>query len=106
MTVRRSDDRQYVLSTSASATGSDIQIPGGQYMFLASGTISGATISLQIKLPDGTYSDVKLLDGNTLINSTTLPFAATSVDLPGGVVRMALSGGTPSGINSYLIGLG
>lgn len=106
MTVRRSDDRLYTLASAASATGSDVQIPGGEYMFLASGTISGATISLQIKLPDGSYSDVKSLNGNTLINSTTLPVAISAVDLPAGVIRMALSGGTPTGINAYLVGCG
>jgi hypothetical protein len=106
MTVRRSDDRQYVLASNATATGADIQIPGGEYMFLANGTIGGSTISLQIKLPDNSYADVKSLNGNAVISSTTLPFAATYMDLPAGVVRVALAGGTPSAINAWLVGVG
>lgn len=106
MTVRRSDDRQYVLASNATATGSDIQIPGGEYMFLANGTIGGSTISLQIKLPDNSYADVKSLNGNAVISSTILPFAATYMDLPAGVVRVALTGGTPSAINAWLVGVG
>lgn len=106
MTVRRSDDRQYVLVSAASATGADVAIPGGEYTFMASGTIGGSTISLQIKLPDGSYTDIKSLNGNTLVNSTTLPFAAASVDLPACNVRAALTGGTPSNVSAWLVGCG
>lgn len=106
MTVRRSDDNQYSLASAASATGSDVQIKGGQYMFMVSGTVGGSTISLQIKLPDGSYSDVKSLNGNVLISTTALPYAVSAVDLPAGVARVAMSGGTPSNVNAYLVGLG
>ena len=106
MTVRRSDDRQYVLATAATATGSDVALPGGEYVFMASGTIGGSTLSLQIKLPDGSYADVKSLNGNTLVNTTSLPFAATALDLPACNVRVALTGGTPSNISAWLVGCG
>lgn len=106
MTVRRSDDTAYTLASAGSATGSDVQIKGGEYMFMVSGTVGGSTISLQVKLPDGSYCDVKSLNGNTLISTTSLPFAVSAVDLPAGIARVAMSGGTPSNVNAYLVGLG
>jgi predicted AlkP superfamily phosphohydrolase/phosphomutase len=106
MTVRRADDTQYILAQAASTTGSDVIIKGGEYAFMVNGTIGGATISLQVKMPDGTYATVHSLNGNVDVSTTSLPYAAASVDLPAGSVRMGVSGGSPSNLNAYLVGLG
>lgn len=47
-----------VLLSNASATGSDVFISGGMYVFMAEATFGGGTVKLQIKLPQGTYADV------------------------------------------------
>ena len=105
MTVRRSDDRQYVLASNASATGSAVAIPGGEYHFLVDGTPAGATVSLQIQIPTGTWTDVQVFTGS-VVKFTTLPANQSGIDLPACNVRMASTGGTPSGLNAYLVGLG
>lgn len=107
MTVRRADDNSYALASNVSATGDPVVIKGGQYMFMARGTVGGATISLQVLLPDGsTWSGVTSLNSNTAISTTALPYAASPIELPAGQVRMAVTGGSPSGLYGYLIGLG
>jgi hypothetical protein len=40
------------------------------------------------------------------VKSATLPFSQTGIELPAGNVRMAATGGAPSGLNASLIGLG
>lgn len=105
MTTRRADDRQYTLASNLSATGTAVAIPGGEYMFLAEGTVAGATISLQVQSPNGTWADVQVFTGS-VVKFTTLPGTQTGVDLPACNVRMAATGGTPSALYSYLIGLG
>lgn len=111
MTIRRADDSAYTLATNASSTatgvnsGNGVAIKGGEYMFTAEGTVSGSTISLQFQTPNGSWSDVLIFAGSA-VKSTTLPFAQTQIDLPAGLVRMAATGGTPTGLYSYLVGLG
>lgn len=104
MPIRRADDTAYTLATNVSATGSAVAIKGGQYIFMVEGTAGGTTASLQIKTPNGTWSNVYAID--TLVASSTLPYVDTMIDLPAGDVRVALTGGTPSAIFAYLIGLG
>lgn len=111
MTVRRADDNTYTLATNASSTatgvnsGNGVPIRGGEYCFTAEGTVSGATISLQFQTPNGTWSDVSVFNASA-VKSTALPYVQTQVDLPAGLVRMASTGGTPSALYAYLIGLG
>lgn len=105
MSTRRADDQAYTLLSSGSATGSAVSIKGGTYIVQFSGTISGATISLQVQDLAGVWADVEVFTANA-IRYTTLPKAQTGVSLPAGNVRVALSGGTPSGISAYLVGLG
>ena len=105
MPTRRGDDTQYVLGTGLTASGADVSIKGGEYHFMANGTPGGSTISLQIKLPDGSYSDVQVFTGS-VVKFTALPANQSGIDLPAGIVRVACTGGTPSGINAYLVGLG
>lgn len=105
MPLRRGDDKQYTLGTNLSATGNAVAIPGGEYMFMVDGTVSGATISLQIQMPNGTWADVQVFTG-AVVKFTALPGNQTGIDLPAGLVRMAAAGGTPTGLNAYLVGLG
>ncbi len=105
MPTRRSDSLNYTLASNASATGSAVAIPGGEYVFTATGTIAGATISLQCQSPKGTWSDVQIHTA-FVVKTTGLPFAQTGISLPAGNVRMASAGGTPSGLNANLTGLG
>lgn len=105
MASRRADDIAYTLLSNASATGSAVQIKGGEYMFTAEGTAGGSTISLQIQTPNGAWVDVQVFTGS-IVKFTTLPANQTAIDLPAGNVRCACTGGTPSGIYAYLIGLG
>ena len=103
MPIRRADDALYVLGTALSANGADIDIKGGEYHFMASGTAGGGTVSLQIKLPDGTYSDVQVFTGS-VVKFTALPGNQSGIDLPQGKVRVAVA--TSTNVNAYLIGLG
>jgi hypothetical protein len=102
----RADSNAYSLATGASSTGSAVPVLGGNYMFMAEGTAGGATISLQIQAPDGTWADVGAVGGSNVVKSTTLPFASSQIYLPPCNVRMAVAGGPPSGINATLAGIG
>ena len=105
MTVRRCDSNAYVLGTNLSASGLAVMIPGGEYIFMVEGTPTGATISLQVQSPNGTWEDVSVYSGSK-VSATALPFAQTGIDLPACNIRMAATGGTPTGLYAYLIGLG
>ncbi|CAB5178483.1 hypothetical protein UFOVP158_4 [uncultured Caudovirales phage] len=105
MPIRRGDDNAYTLLSAGSATGSAVAIRGGEYSFHVEGTISGATASLQVQSPNGTWATVSVFS-NSAVSATALPYAQTGIDLPAGSVRIALTGGTPSAIYAYLVGLG
>lgn len=104
MPVRRCDDKVYTLASGASATGAAVRIPGGEYLFIVSGTVGGSTISLQAQAPSGTWMDVQIFSG-AVVKTTTLPFSQTTIALPACNVRMATTGGAPSGIDATLAGL-
>lgn len=105
MSVRRCDDTAYTLLTAGAATGAAVPIKGGEYHFMVDGTPGASTISLQIQTPSGAWTDVQVFTGS-VVKFTTLPGNQTAIDLPAGNVRCACTGGTPSGINAYLVGLG
>lgn len=107
MPTIRSDYNTYTLGSGLAAAGaaSGVQIPGGEYMFAIDGTPGGTTGRLEVLLPDGRWTPVSVYSGSA-VQSTTFPYSQTGVDLPAGQVRVNLSGGTPSGVNAYLIGLG
>ncbi|NDB67535.1 MAG: hypothetical protein EB015_05910 [Methylocystaceae bacterium] len=105
MPIRRSDDNQYVLASNASATGSAVQIKGGEYHFMVEGTVGSSTISLQIQTPNGSWAPISIFSGS-LVSTTTLPFSQACIALPAGNVRMAATGGTPSALYAYLVGIG
>ena len=105
MTVRRCDSLVRQLANNLSATGAAVAIPGGEYIFKAEGTAGGATISLQVQSPNGTWEDLSVYSGSK-VSSAALPYSQTGIDLPAGNVRLAVTGGAPSGLFAYLVGLG
>lgn len=105
MPVRRGDDIAYTLASNLSASGNAVAVKGGEYLFIVEGTAGGATLSLQVQSPNGTWSDLSVYSGSK-VSSTALPYSQTGIDLPAGNVRLAATGGTPSGLYAYVIGLG
>jgi len=105
MSVRRADDNTYTLLSNASASGAATTILGGKYIFMVEGTVGGATITLQVQSPNGTFETVLVYD-NSAVSTTTLPYALTGIDLPAGAVKAVVSGGAPSALYGYLVGLG
>lgn len=78
------------LLSNASATGTAVQWPGGKGAFMLAGTVSGATVTLQILGPDG---------ATWLTGATALTAVGISVfDLPCGQIRALVASGTPSGL--------
>lgn len=86
-----------LLSNVAVVTGADKKVKAGSYAFTAWGTFGQATVTLQRKLPDGTYLSV----GSAA--ALTAP-GHIGVDLPGGLYRAIVTdGGTdPSGLYATL----
>lgn len=105
MPIRRADDQTYTLAGNLSATGPSVAIKGGEYLFTAEGTVAASTISLQIQTPNTSWTDVQVFTG-AKVSFTVLPGNQTGIVLPACNVRCAMTGGTPSGIFAYLIGLG
>lgn len=106
MPIRRSDDNAYTLLTGGSASGSAVSIKGGEYHFLVEGTVGSSTISLQVQIPGSSnWTDVQIYTGS-VVKFTVLPANQSGINLPACNVRCACTGGTPSGINAYLVGLG
>lgn len=105
MTVRRCDSSSYTLASNLSASGAAVHIPGGEYMFTAEGTPAGATVGLQMQTSNGSWVTVQVFTGSQ-VQSATLPFSQTGIDLPDCYVRMAAIGGTPTGLYAFLHGLG
>lgn len=85
----------FTLLSNATATGAAMQIPRGEYAFAAYGTFGGSTVSLERLLPDGSYLAVG--------SDATLTARGQCIcDLPGGLYRASVTGGSPSGLNAYL----
>lgn len=107
MPVRRADDQLYVLGSGLTATGASVNIPGGEYHFLAVGTLGTATdVQLQILAPDGaTWMTVQDLGGSNTVKGTALPYNATPIYLPAGAVRVLITG-TATSVSAWLAGMG
>lgn len=105
MPIRRADDTQYTLLANGSASGSAVPIKGGEYIVYFDGTLGGATISLQTQSPNGTWMDVEVFTANPVRYNTT-PRSQTGINLPACNARCALTGGSPTGVFAYLVGLG
>jgi hypothetical protein len=89
-------DHNLTLLSNASATGAAVAWGGGKAMLTLEGTISGATVSLQVQtLTTGTPVWA------TVTSRTTL--GAEVVELPAGNVRALVASGTPSALYAYLV---
>lgn len=87
------------LLSNESATGAAKIWPGGTGQFAVEGTFGGATVSLQRKLPNGTWADVGAY--------TTLTAAgAGNFEMPAGEIRAAVTGGAPSALYADAYGIG
>lgn len=86
------------LLTNASATGSYVDVVGGQYIWAAEGTFSSATLQLQSKGPNGTAIDIA---GATL---TANGFVSVLI-ADGSQVRVLVTG-SPSAMYSSLTSVG
>ena len=108
MTIRRADDNVYVLGQGLTATGNAVQIRGGEYIFIVSGSVGAATnFQLEVQAPNGTWSRAQVFSGSVLsFTAANLPISQTGVSLNAGNVRLAIIGGTATSISASLIGLG
>ena len=77
------------LLSNASATGSAVDWPGGETAIVLSGTVGGATITLQIQAIDDTWV-------TTGVSLTAVGVASGLV--PAGRVRALVASGSPSGL--------
>ena len=85
-----------VLLTNASATGSNVLVKGGTYVWGVEGTFGGATATLQLANANGTMVNFP--------NASLTANGFVVVQLPvNGTVRTALTSGTPSAIFSNLV---
>lgn len=81
------------LLSNASATGTAVEWPGGDGRVELRGTVGGATITLQVQDSDGsTYHTVGTDTTFTATGSAGFKLEA------GAMIRMAVSGGSPSGL--------
>ena len=89
----------FTLLADASATGQNVQWPGGRGTFsVPTGTFGGATVSLQWS-PDGANFLAADQGGTTYVTLTAA--GAGGFELPPGAIRADVSGGTPSGLYAY-----
>lgn len=89
---------QLTLLSNASATGSQVDWPGGTGAFYCEGTFGGATVTLQTLSPNGTLMTV----------GTDVTFTANGVggfSLPAGKLQATITGGPPSAMYAYVVGI-
>jgi hypothetical protein len=86
------------LLENGSATGTQQSWLGGYGAVYAEGTFGGATLTLQVQSPNGTWLNVgpdTTFTGNGL----------GGFFVPAGAIRIAVSGGSPSALYVYVDGL-
>lgn len=107
MTIRRADGNVYVLGQGLTATGNAVQIRGGEYLFIVSGSVGAATtFRLEQLNPTGVWVTVQVFTASLVsFPAAQIPTPQTGIDLPAGSVRLAIIGGTATSINAWLLGL-
>lgn len=83
------------LLENGNTTGDWKKIPAGSYAWTVQGTFGGATVKLQIRDPQNVAIDLPLDLSATAAKSW-------AAQLPECEVRLVVTGGTPSGLFSYL----
>lgn len=97
---------QYTLLSGATATGQQVgPISGGDYIWRVEGTFGGATATLQFLGLDGTTWNPVRNAANTADVSLTANGSVAVGIAQGSFVRVALTGGTPTGMNSAIGGI-
>jgi len=96
----------YTLGDNISATGHPVAIVNGDYAIFVEGTLGGAQIDLQVEGRPGSWYVVRVADTGSTITPATLPYMNTPLRLPAGQYRLAVTGGTPSGIYAKLVCIG
>lgn len=82
------------LLENVAATGAWVPYQGGKTSIVFFGTVGGATITVELQGKDG----------STAISVQALTAAGlTALDLPPGLYRVSVSGGTPSGLYCDLV---
>ena len=104
MPIRRADDSQYTLGVNLSSTGDPVAIKGGEYALFADCSTTTGTTSLQMLSPSGTWIDVQIY--GAFIRTNLANMLQVGLTLPSGMVRIASTGGSPSGLNAFLVGMG
>lgn len=89
------DRSPITLLSNVAATGSAKNVQAGRWCLSIDGTFNGATAKLQLLSAAGNYVDV----GN---EATMTAAGSCLVDLPDGQVKVAISGGPPSGMYANL----
>lgn len=88
------------LLANASATGAAQMWQGGRGTLFVDGTFGGATVKLQAQMPTGSTST--WIDVGTEVTLTAAGLA--NFELPPCNLRIAISGGPPSGVYATIIG--
>lgn len=83
------------LLENGNATGDWVKVPTGAYTWSVQGTFGGTTVKLQVKDPAGVAVDMP----SDLSATAAKTWGAY---LPECEVRLVVTGGTPSGLYSYL----
>ena len=104
MPIRRADDTLYTLGVNLTGTGAPVAIKGGEYSVFADCTGTNGAMSLQMLSPSGTWSDVQVY--GALVRTTGIGMLQVGLLLPAGLVRIATTGTTTTGLSAYLVGMG
>lgn len=91
---------QIILLANGTATSVAVGWPGGQGVFSANGTVNGSTLTLQYLSNDGT-TWIAATPTNTACTFTTLPNNCLFSMGPG-QIRVAITGGPPSGVYAFV----
>lgn len=86
------------LLSNASATGSSKQWPGGRGQFAVEGTIGGATITLQVQGPNGTWLAVGT-------DAALTAAGVVNFDLPQCNIRALVASGSPSALYATAVSI-
>lgn len=90
------------LLTAATATGAGVRWEGGQGVATFAGTFAGASATLEYLGPDNTTWIPVAAMSDAGVQTTVALTAAGAIGfiLPPGVIRAALSGGSPTGMSA------
>jgi hypothetical protein len=89
----------------AAGNGAAFDWPGGPGAFIGEGTLTGATLKLQVETPSGGWLDVLGAFGAAAPAALAALPAQYSFHATPGRIRAVLTGGTPTSINAWAVSL-